>query len=51
MINCNFENFACKGGYLMTTIDYLQTDVLVSSDCEPYKGFADNCTYQCSNSS
>lgn len=23
MINCNYENFGCTGGYLMTTIDYL----------------------------
>ena len=23
MVDCNFENFACAGGYLMTTIDYL----------------------------
>ena len=23
MVNCNYENYGCAGGYLMTSIDYL----------------------------
>jgi C1A family cysteine protease len=31
----------------MTTIDYLQIEGLVSRECQPYKGFADDCLYTC----
>ena len=47
MVNCNFENFACGGGYLMTTIDYLQVDGLVSRECKPYLGVPKRCNYKC----
>lgn len=47
MVDCNYENFACAGGYLMTTIDYLQIEGLVTRECQPYKGFAGKCEYTC----
>jgi len=49
MVNCNYENFGCMGGYLMTTIDYLQTEGLVSNECVPYMGDRGMCTYRCSD--
>ena len=36
MVNCNYENYGCVGGYLMTTIDYLMTEGAVPKDCIPY---------------
>ena len=32
----------------MTTIDYLQIEGLVPNTCVPYVGFAQTCTYSCS---
>jgi hypothetical protein len=36
MLNCNYENLGCMGGYLTTAIDYLQMEGLVSKQCIPY---------------
>lgn len=47
MVNCNYENFACVGGYMMTTIDYLQVDGVISNKCQPYKGASEKCHYSC----
>jgi hypothetical protein len=47
MVNCNFENFGCSGGYLMTTIDYLQVEGLVQQECVAYKNATETCTYKC----
>lgn len=51
MVNCNYENFGCGGGYLMTTIDYLQVEGLVSRECVPYAGVAQQCSYRCAEAS
>ena len=37
MVNCDFENFGCDGGFLITTMDYLQVEGLVQKECVPYK--------------
>ena len=47
MVNCNYENYGCMGGYLMTTIDYLMTEGVVPRDCIPYQEARDFCTYRC----
>lgn len=47
MVDCNYENFSCLGGYLMTTIDYLQIDGLVTQECQGYQGMAKSCSYGC----
>lgn len=26
MVNCNFENFGCKGGYMVPALDFLMTE-------------------------
>lgn len=47
MVNCNFENFSCLGGYLTTTLDYLQVDGLVTSECQGYHSQMQSCSYEC----
>jgi len=47
MTNCNLENFSCLGGYLMPSIDYLQTEGAVPTDCVKYKGVGSTCSYRC----
>jgi cathepsin B len=47
MVNCNFENFGCIGGYLTNTIDYLQTEGLVASECVKYQEAVGMCSYRC----
>lgn len=49
MVDCNFENFGCVGGYLTNTIDYLQTEGVVPSDCISYKEDLGLCSYRCDN--
>jgi hypothetical protein len=49
MVDCNFENFGCVGGYLTNTIDYLQTEGVVPSDCIAYKEDLGLCSYRCDN--
>lgn len=47
MVNCNYENYGCLGGYLMTTIDYLMTEGNVPRDCLSYVEEREMCTYRC----
>ena len=49
MVDCNFENFGCIGGYLTNTIDYLQPAGLVPKDCVAYKEKVGMCSYRCDN--
>ena len=36
MVNCNYENYGCLGGYLLTSIDYLMVEGSVSNTCVKY---------------
>lgn len=47
MVNCNYENFGCAGGFLMPSIDYLQIEGVVPHDCVRYNAKAKACFYQC----
>ena len=47
MVNCDFENFGCKGGYMVTSIDFLITEGVAEYDCLPYKDERNPCTFQC----
>jgi len=49
MVNCNYENYGCMGGYLMTTIDYLMTEGNVPNTCMPYLEERGMCTYRCND--
>lgn len=37
MVNCDFENFGCEGGYVIPAIDFLITDGTTSNKCVKYK--------------
>jgi hypothetical protein len=30
MVSCDFENFGCNGGYLVNSIDFLETEGIAS---------------------
>lgn len=47
MINCNYENYGCGGGYLMTSIEYLQNEGVVPLECDPYLDKQKTCNYKC----
>ena len=49
MVNCNYENFGCMGGYLMTSLDYLQIEGAVSNTCVPYEFERGSCSYRCAD--
>lgn len=36
MIDCDYENFGCQGGYIVQSIDFLTTDGVSSIACSPY---------------
>jgi hypothetical protein len=37
MVACDFENFGCTGGFLVNTVDFMQTEGVVSEKCMPYQ--------------
>ena len=49
MISCSLENYCCNGGYLVETIDFLQVEGVVSSECMPYKDENVYCYFECEN--
>ena len=49
LVNCNYENFGCSGGYLVNSIDYLQVEGAVAEQCVPYIDGTNICTYRCSD--
>ena len=49
MVNCNYENYGCMGGFLLTSIDYLMAEGAVSNTCVPYIDNQATCGYECSD--
>jgi cathepsin B len=49
LVNCNYENYGCEGGYLMSSMDYLMTEGSVNQKCMPYVGTTETCTYRCAD--
>ena len=49
LVDCNYENYGCEGGYLMTSMDYLMSEGTVPRDCMPYTGVTGTCTYRCAD--
>jgi hypothetical protein len=47
MVNCDFENFGCKGGYMVPAIDFLITEGVAEYDCLPYKNEKYPCSFRC----
>ena len=49
MVNCNYENYGCMGGYLLTSIDYLMVEGSVPNTCIPYIENQAVCSFACSD--
>lgn len=49
MVNCNYENYGCQGGYLVTSVDYLMVEGAVAEQCVPYEDAMNQCSYRCSD--
>jgi hypothetical protein len=47
MINCDFENFGCMGGYMVPAIDFLMTEGTSSNECLAYQNKKNDCTFRC----
>lgn len=47
MVNCDFENFGCKGGYMVPAIDFLITEGVAEYDCLPYQNERSPCSFRC----
>ena len=47
MIDCDFENFGCEGGYIVPSIDFLTTDGVSTLECSPYTQKTHNCELKC----
>jgi cathepsin B len=50
LVSCDKNNFACNGGYLDKTWDYIEEHGLVTEDCWPYSsqgGAVEKCRTQC----
>ena len=47
MVNCDFENSGCSGGYMVNAIDFLMTEGTVTYGCKPYLNELDFCDNRC----
>ena len=51
MVNCDFNNAGCNGGWLSTSVNYLVNYGVVSNDCLAYAsgpdGLTKKCTFRC----
>ena len=47
MINCSFESFGCKGGYLSQAIDFLESEGTSTYQCLPYENHKNACFLGC----
>lgn len=45
MINCDFENFGCKGGHVIPAIDFLITVGTTTYKCFSYKNDNSECAF------
>lgn len=48
MVNCDFTNAGCHGGFLTPSLNYLLAEGLVSEACLPYQSKMHFCEYRCS---
>lgn len=47
MVNCAFENYACMGGYLIPSVDFLITEGVSTDTCKPYIYDKGHCDFKC----
>jgi hypothetical protein len=51
MVNCDYNNYGCTGGYLVNAIDFILTEGVTTADCVPYVDKDSTCSYKCTNKS
>ena len=49
MVECDFEEYGCNGGYLTSSTHYLIQTGVVTESCLSYSGTDSNCNYLCDN--
>jgi hypothetical protein len=50
MVDCDYENFGCKGGYMVSAIDFLITEGVTTLNCMKYINDKKNgCSFTCDN--
>ena len=49
MVNCDFENFGCTGGYFVPALDFLITEGVTTNQCLKYKNEKEECHFSCDN--
>jgi cathepsin K len=49
MVSCDYENYACGGGYLLSAVDYLESEGVATETCMPYQDKETSCTFTCQN--
>jgi len=49
MVDCSLMNYGCNGGFATFSIDFLESDGLVSEACQPYKDTTGQCSYKCTD--
>lgn len=49
MVACDFENYGCSGGYLINSVDYLESEGIASAKCMPYQEKDTSCKFKCIN--
>eukprot|EP00356_Strombidium_inclinatum_P013390 CAMPEP_0170481778 /NCGR_PEP_ID=MMETSP0208-20121228/2089_1 /TAXON_ID=197538 /ORGANISM="Strombidium inclinatum, Strain S3" /LENGTH=182 /DNA_ID=CAMNT_0010754541 /DNA_START=570 /DNA_END=1118 /DNA_ORIENTATION=+ len=47
MINCDFENYGCVGGYMVPAVDFLITEGVATESCVSYKNKYEQCSFRC----
>ena len=47
MVDCDFENFGCKGGYMVPAMDFLQTEGTTTNACKAYRDDQNYCEMKC----
>jgi len=51
MVDCDFENFGCRGGYMVPALDFLITEGVTNYDCLPYVNEKRPCSFSCEDKS
>ena len=51
MVGCSLDNYACEGGFLISSVEYLLTEGVATDSCVPYVDATTQCSFKCVNES
>lgn len=51
LIDCDFDDYGCDGGWPQTAWEYLRNKGVPSDQCYPYKAYGQSCTQKCTDGS